>query len=155
MEDELIEIVTMLTGNKTIGDAHDDVQFEGIGGDVPPHVHKIYKPGGHPQTDIEEHRPTMTMMEVETVRPQVTGNIELIEVQLVYQKRTEDGGLPEPVRPPSGPAWSPLPPPHQGTDSRLVGDPELSRWTPGETPIEPGEIDWGTAMTELGKVDDS
>ena len=29
---------------------------------------------------------------------------------MVYQKRTEDGGLPEPVRPPSGPAWSPLPP---------------------------------------------
>ena len=41
VEDELIEIVTMLKGNKTMGEAHDDVQIEGIGGDVPPHVHKI------------------------------------------------------------------------------------------------------------------
>ena len=78
----------MLKNNKTMGDAHDDVQLEGIGGDAPPHVHKIYKPGGHPQTDTKEHRPTMTMMEVKTARPQVTGSIELIEDQLVYQKRT-------------------------------------------------------------------
>ena len=78
----------MLKNNNTMGDAHDDVQLEGIGGDPPPHVHKIYKPGGHPQTDTKEHRPTMTMMEVKTARPQVTWSIELIEDQLVYQKRT-------------------------------------------------------------------
>ena len=51
VEDGRNEIVTMLNDNKTVGYAHNDVQFEGIGGDVPPqpHVHKIYKPGGHPQ----------------------------------------------------------------------------------------------------------
>ena len=67
MEDGLIEIVTMLKGNKTMGDAHDDVQFEGIGGDVPLHVHKFYKPGGYSQTDTKEHRHTMTTIGVETV----------------------------------------------------------------------------------------
>ena len=45
----------------------------------------------------------------------------------------EDGRRPEPVRPPSGPSLSPLPPPHHGTDTRLEGDPELSGWAPGET----------------------
>ena len=50
-----------------MGGAHDDVQFEGIGGDVPLHVHKFYKPGGYSQTDTKEHRHTMTTIGVETV----------------------------------------------------------------------------------------
>ena len=58
----------------------------------------------------------------------------------------EDGELPEPVRPPSGPASIPFTPPHHVTDTRLVEEPELSRWTPGETPIEHGVVDWGMAM---------
>ena len=65
VEDGLNKIVTMLKDNKTVGDAHNDVQFEGNGGDIPPHVHKIYKPRGHPQIDTKEHRPTMTVMGVE------------------------------------------------------------------------------------------
>ena len=78
----------MSNDNKTMGDAHDDVQFERIGGEVPLHVQKIYKPEGHPQTDTKEHRHTMTTMGVETVPPKVTGSIEFIEDQLVYQRRT-------------------------------------------------------------------
>ena len=60
--DGLIEIVTMLRDNKT-SDAHR-------------------------QTDTEEHWPTMNTMGVETARPQVTGSIELVEDQLVHQRRT-------------------------------------------------------------------
>ena len=78
----------MLKDNKSVGDAYNDVEFEGIGGDVRQHVYKIYKPEGHPQIDTKEHRPTMTALGVEKVQPQVTGSIELIEDQLVYQKRT-------------------------------------------------------------------
>ena len=63
--------------------------------------------------------------------------------------------LPEPVRPPSGPALSPFPLPHYGTDTRLVEESELSRWTPGETPIEPGTVDCRMVMKEPGKVNDS
>ena len=75
----LIETVTMLKENKPMSDAHND---------LPPHTHKIYKPGDHPQSDTKEHWPTVTMMGVETVRPQVKGSIELVEDQLVNQKRT-------------------------------------------------------------------
>ena len=53
----------------------------------------------------------------------------------------EDDALPEPVRPTSGPALSPFPLSHYGTDTRLVEESELSRWTPGETLIEPGAVD--------------
>ena len=88
VEDGLNKIVTMLKDNKSVGDAYNDVEFEGIGGDVRQHVYKIYKPEGHPQIDTKEHQPTMDVMGVETVKPQVTGSIELIEDQLVYQKRT-------------------------------------------------------------------
>jgi hypothetical protein len=42
VEDGLSEIVTMFKDNKTVGDTHNDAQFEGIGEDVPPHVHGIY-----------------------------------------------------------------------------------------------------------------
>ena len=77
MEDGLIKIVTLLKDNKTMGDAHDDAQFEGIGGDVPLYAHKFYEPGGYSQTDTNEHRHTMTT--------KVTGSIE---DQLVYQRRT-------------------------------------------------------------------
>ena len=78
----------MSKDNKTVGDAHKDVQFEGIG-EMYPNIHfNIYKPEGHPQIYTKEHRPTMTAMGVETDQPQVTGSIELIEDQLVYQKIT-------------------------------------------------------------------
>ena len=60
--DGLIEIVTTLRDNKTMSDAHR-------------------------QTDTEEHWPSMNTMGVETARPQVTGSIELVEDQLVHQRR--------------------------------------------------------------------
>ena len=83
VEDGLIDIVSM-------GDAHVDAQFEGIGRDVPLHGHKFYEPGGYSQKDTKEHRHTMTTIGVEMVRPKVTGSIELIEDQLVYQRRTRN-----------------------------------------------------------------
>ena len=78
MGDGLIEFVTMLRENKHVSDTHND---------VPPHAHKIYKSGDNLQTDTEEHWPTMNTMGVKTARPQVTGSIELVEDQLVHQRR--------------------------------------------------------------------
>ena len=69
-------------------DAHDDAQFEGIGGEVPLHAHQFYEPGGYSHTDTKGHRHTMTTIGVKTVRPKVTGCMELTEEQLVYRRKT-------------------------------------------------------------------
>ena len=45
----------------------------------------------------------------------------------------EDGMLPEPVRPPSSPAWSIFT--LSLIDDWLEGDPVLSGWEPGEAPL--------------------
>ena len=54
-----------------------------------PHVHKIYKPGGRPQTETEEHRPTMLMKGIETVRPRVTVSIELWMISWCIKEEKE------------------------------------------------------------------
>ena len=49
----------------------------------------------------------------------------------------EYGGLPEPVRPPSGLAWCPLPPPHQVTELQNVDLPMMVKGyrTSRQTPV--------------------